>query len=66
MSTDNKELVRLFFSKPLLMEVRNPIWEEFRAKTRMKWEQYQRDKEAMFPSWMDEKTALTQIGILKN
>ena len=65
MSTDNKELIKLYFSEPILMEVKNPMWEEFRAKSKMLHDQYLRDKEAEFPSWMPEKVVLTVIK-LKN
>ena len=63
MSTENKELIKLYFSEPLLMEVKNPMWDEFRMKSKIIHDQYIRNKDAEFPSWMPEKLALSKIKI---
>lgn len=54
----NNEFYKLWLSTSLGMEIKNPIWDQWRMEREMRYQQYQKDLKSELPSWMSEKLFL--------
>ena len=50
----NNDTIKLFFSQSHSLQIEDPFYSQWRAKSKALWEQYQHNLKSDIPSWMSE------------